>query len=79
MPKGLSGVTSEASLWPSSPSLPGKRKLQCHCWPIASTIAASFGTSTNLPQTMSPGASMAATPIEVTIVSHHSSFLLSGS
>ena len=78
-PKGLSAVTSAASLWPSAPSLPGKRNDQCHCWPTASTIAASSGTSTNLPQTKSPGASIAATPIDVTIVSHHSSFLFSGS
>ena len=35
--------------------------------------------STNLAQTNSPGASIAATPTEVTTVSHHSSFLFSGS
>ena len=29
---------------PSTPSSPGSRKLQCHCWPTASTIAASSGT-----------------------------------
>ncbi len=40
---------------------------------------ASSGTFTNLPQTKRPGASIAATPTEVTIVSHHSSFLFSGS
>src|SRR5882762_10222560 len=46
--------------------------------PNTSTAVASFGTVTNLAHTNKPGANIAATPTEVTMVSHHSSFLFSG-
>ena len=37
-PSGFSAVTSRVSDVPSLPSLPGRRKLHCHCWPTTSTI-----------------------------------------
>ena len=68
-----------ASTEPNLPSFPGKRKVHCHCWPTVSKVNASFGMSTNLAHTYKPGTNMATTPTEVKPMSHHSSFLFSGS
>src|SRR3546814_4763828 len=45
---------------PRAPSLPGRRKVHCHCAPTASIATASSGTVTNWFQTKRPGASMPA-------------------
>src|SRR2546422_7002665 len=79
MPNGFLSLTRGSSTVPITPSFPGKRKPQCHCLPTASNTAASFGTSTKFAHTNKPGANMVATPTVVTTVSHHSSFLFSGS
>ena len=63
---------------PSLPSWPGNRKDHCHCWPSTSTSVASSGTVTKWAQTTSPGASIAATPTAVAMVSQPSSRLFSG-
>jgi hypothetical protein len=79
MPKGLSALIKRASDAPNLPSAPGNRYVQVHCWPTTSTGVASSGTVTNFAHTDRPGASIAAMPTEVMPVSHHSSFLFSGS
>src|SRR6516225_1179771 len=77
-PMGFSELMLRTSVVPSRPSLPGRRKLHYHCWPMTSISVASAGTVTNWCQTKRPGANMAATPTPVPTVSHHSSLLFSG-
>ena len=68
-----------APVLPSTPSSPGRRYAQSHCFPITSISVASSGTLMKSFQTKRPGVSMATMPTVVMPVSHHSSFLFSGS
>ncbi len=77
-PRGCWRRRSACRRSPSRPSLPGSRKLHCHCWPTTSTVVVPGGGLMKLFHTTSPGASMAATPSAVPAMSQNSSFLLSG-